>query len=98
MLRFDPASRSIWSVAVLPEAAPGRPAPSAVELTNWADQVLKKRLENVRGVGAVNLVGGAKREIHIYLRPRALEALGVTPEQVMAAVRGLKQVPESTCM
>ncbi|MBK6748305.1 efflux RND transporter permease subunit [Ottowia sp.] len=91
VLRFDPASRSIWSVAVLPEAAPGRPAPSAVELTNWADQVLKKRLENVRGVGAVNLVGGAKREIHIYLRPRALEALGVTPEQVMAAVRGDNQ-------
>jgi multidrug efflux pump subunit AcrB len=22
-------------------------------LTNWADQVLKKRLENVRGVGSV---------------------------------------------
>jgi HAE1 family hydrophobic/amphiphilic exporter-1 len=29
---------------------------SAVELTNWADQVLKKRLENVRGVGSVTLV------------------------------------------
>jgi HAE1 family hydrophobic/amphiphilic exporter-1 len=40
-----------------------------VELTNWADQVLKKRLENVRGVGAVNLVGGTKREINIYLNP-----------------------------
>ena len=53
--------------------------------------MLKKRLENVRGVGAVNLVGGAKREIHIQLRPAALEALGVTPEQVMAAVRGDNQ-------
>ena len=41
--------------------------PSAVELTNWADQVLKKRLENVRGVGSVTLVGGTKREINIYL-------------------------------
>ena len=27
----------------------GRRAMTAVELTNWADQVLKKRLENVRG-------------------------------------------------
>ncbi|HNR82389.1 MAG TPA: efflux RND transporter permease subunit [Ottowia sp.] len=91
VLRFDPASRAIWSVAVLPQASEGRAAPSPIELTNWADQVLKKRLENVRGVGAVNLVGGAKREIHIQLRPAALEALGVTPEQVMAAVRGDNQ-------
>jgi HAE1 family hydrophobic/amphiphilic exporter-1 len=46
-----------------------------VELTNWADQVLKKRLENVRGVGSVTLVGGTKREINIYLNPQAMEAL-----------------------
>src|SRR5437868_8104063 len=52
VLRFDPASRAVWSVAVLPEG-PKDQQPSAVELTNWADQVLKKRLENVRGVGSV---------------------------------------------
>ncbi len=46
-----------------------------MELTNWADQVLKKRLENVRGVGSVTLVGGTKREINIYLNPQAMEAL-----------------------
>ena len=31
-------------------------------------QVLKKRLENVRGVGSVTLVGGTKREINLYLQ------------------------------
>ena len=82
VLRFDPSSRAIWSVAVLP----GSSNWSAVELTNWADQVLKKRLENVRGVGAVNLVGGTKREINLYLNPQAMEALGVTPDQVANAV------------
>ena len=86
VLRFDPASRAIWSLAVLPDPKAGN-APSAVELTSWADQVLKKRLENVRGVGAVNLVGATKREINIYLRPEALEAYGITPEQVANAVR-----------
>ncbi|MDH5538590.1 MAG: efflux RND transporter permease subunit, partial [Rhizobacter sp.] len=49
--------------------------------------VLKKQLENVRGVGSVTLVGGLKREINIYLRPQAMEALGIGVEQVMAAVR-----------
>ncbi|MFZ2814668.1 MAG: efflux RND transporter permease subunit, partial [Rhodoferax sp.] len=56
VLRFDPASRAIWSVAVLPDAGAGVSL-NAVELTSWADQTLKKRLENVRGVGSVALVG-----------------------------------------
>lgn len=88
VLRFDPASRAVWSLAVLPDEKFGR---SAVELTTWAEQILKKRLENVRGVGAVNLVGATKREINIYLNPQALEAFGVTPDQVAQAVRNENQ-------
>src|SRR5574343_398100 len=90
VLRFDPASRAVWSVAVLPDGAAGQ-APSAVELTTWAEQTLKKRLENVRGVGSVTLVGGTRREVNIELNPRAMEALGVTPDQVVAAVRNDNQ-------
>ena len=83
VLRFDPASRPIWSLAVLPDTAKGARPMTAVELTNWADQVLKKRLENVRGVGSVGLVGGTKREINIYLDPAAMESLGITADQVV---------------
>ncbi|GAA4421234.1 efflux RND transporter permease subunit [Acidovorax lacteus] len=90
VLRFDPASRAVWSLAVLPDSAAASP-PSAVELTTWAEQTLKKRLENVRGVGAVNLVGATRREINLYLNPQALEAYGVTPDQVVTAVRGENQ-------
>ena len=90
VLRFDPSARAIWSVAVLPDATKGK-AMTAVELTNWADQVLKKRLENVRGVGSVTLVGGTKREINVYLDPAAMEALGITADQVVAAVRNENQ-------
>ena len=96
VLRFDPASRAIWSIAVMSDTAttkgqtPVR-APSAVEMTNWAEQTLKKRLENVRGVGSVSVVGGTQREINLYLQPRALEAYGLTPDQVVAAVRNENQ-------
>ena len=90
VLRFDPASRAVWSVAVLPEGDKDK-QPSAVELTNWADQVLKKRLENVRGVGSVTLVGGTKREINIYLNPQAMEGFGVSASQVVDAVRSENQ-------
>jgi HAE1 family hydrophobic/amphiphilic exporter-1 len=96
VLRFDPSARSIWSVAVIPDAAKGAKAMSDTELTNWADQTLKKRLENVRGVGSVTVVGGTKREINIYLNPQALESFGVTPEQVVAAVRNGRRSSRST--
>ncbi|MDQ7745485.1 efflux RND transporter permease subunit [Hydrogenophaga pseudoflava] len=90
VLRFDPASRAIWSVAVLPDVA-AQKAPSAVELTTWAEQTLKKRLENVRGVGSVTLVGGTRRAVNIHLDPAAMEALGVTADQVTTAVRNENQ-------
>ena len=86
VLRFDPANRPVWSLAVLSDTAR-----SPVELSNWAEQVLKKRLQNVRGVGAVNLVGATQREINIYLNPLALESFGITPEQVANAVRAENQ-------
>ena len=108
VLRFDPSSRAIWSIAVLPatskvanesgavdSAANAASSPglemTAVALTNWADQVLKKRLENVRGAGSVTLVGGTKREINIYLNPQAMESLGITADQVVNAVRDENQ-------
>ena len=70
---------------------PGAKPLTAIQLTTWADQVLKKRLENVRGVGAVNLVGDTPREINIYLDPAALQAFGITPAQVVNAVRSENQ-------
>jgi hydrophobic/amphiphilic exporter-1 (mainly G- bacteria), HAE1 family len=89
--RFDPSSKAVWSVAVLPQTDKAGKSLSPVELTNWAGQVFKKRLENVRGVGAVTVVGGTKREINVYLNPQAMESLGISADQVVAAVRGENQ-------
>ena len=90
VIRFDPSSRSIWSLAVLPTSNATKPM-SGVELTNWADEKLKKRLENVRGVGSVTLVGGTKREVNLYLNPQAMNALGVSADQVVNAVKAENQ-------
>ncbi|HNT38680.1 MAG TPA: efflux RND transporter permease subunit [Rubrivivax sp.] len=85
--RFDPAAQPIFNVALV---SPDGSA-SAQDLTTFATQVLQKRLENVRGVGAVSVVGGVAREIGIQLRPQALEAMGVGVDQVVAAVRSENQ-------
>ena len=71
--RFDPADRPIFSVAVTNDAEKSRY--TIRELTTIADQLVKKRLENVRGVGSISLVGGVKREIQIYVKPAEMQAL-----------------------
>ena len=56
------------------------------ELTTWADNVLKKRLQTVAGVGEVKLVGGSKREVRIDVDPYKLEALGLSVSEVSDAI------------
>ena len=85
--RFDPQSSPIFNVAVL--STDGKR--STQELTTWATQVLQKRLENVRGVGSVSVVGGLQRQIQLRLRPDSMEAQGLTVDQVLAAVKSENQ-------
>jgi hydrophobic/amphiphilic exporter-1 (mainly G- bacteria), HAE1 family len=88
--RFDPSSTPVFNVAVLAsESGEGKKTPQ--ELTTWATQVLQKRLENVRGVGAVTVVGGVEREINVYVRPQAMEALGVGIDAIVSALRSENQ-------
>jgi hydrophobic/amphiphilic exporter-1 (mainly G- bacteria), HAE1 family len=85
--RFDPQSTPIFNVALLsPEGVK-----SPQELTTWATQVLQKKLENVRGVGSVSVVGGVSRQINLYVKPAALDALGVSVDQIVAAVKSENQ-------
>ena len=83
VLRFDPASRPIYTLALSSPDGTRNPQ----QLTTFADQVVKKKLENVRGVGSVTLVGPVRRQVNIYLRPAAMEAFGVTVDQVVSALR-----------
>ena len=85
--RFDPASAPIFNVAIT--SVDGKRSPQ--ELTTWGSQVLLKRLENVRGVGSVSVVGGIQRQVNLYLKPAAMESLGVSADQVVAAVRSENQ-------
>ena len=90
VLRFDPSSRPIFSLAVISDPANPQ-ALDAAQTSAWADQVLRKQLENVRGVGAVSLVGNTDRAIQIELNTQAMRALGVGTDQVIAAIQSDNQ-------
>lgn len=60
------------------------------EALSWfVDNTVTKKLLSVRGVGAVNRVGGANRQVEVALDPARMLALGVTATDVS---RQLKQV------
>ncbi len=79
--RLDPNALPIISIAV---KAPGLSPQAATQL---ADKVIKKRLEAVAGVGAVNLVGESTREIQVVVDRAKLEAYHLSLAQVVNALR-----------
>ena len=56
-------------------------------LTEYADNVVKPRLEGASGVGSAKIVGGREREIRIWLRSDVLRAHGLTAQDVTDALR-----------
>ncbi len=58
------------------------------EALSWfVDNDVSRKLLAVRGVGAVNRVGGVSRELRVTLDPLRLEALGVTAAEVSQKLR-----------
>ncbi len=77
--RYDPASLPIMSLTVSGQR-------SEKEVTEYAKNVVKKRLENIPGVGSVDLVGGAEREIEISVDASKLKAYGLSIQDVIQSV------------
>ncbi|WP_263415754.1 efflux RND transporter permease subunit [Terriglobus albidus] len=78
--KFDPDAAPVLQIAV---SAPR----SLRDLTLIADKLLRQKLENISGVGQVQLVGGARREIHVNVDPERLRAYSLTITDVVNAVR-----------
>lgn len=63
--RIDPSDQPVMMITLKAEMKPG-------ELFDLADQVIRPKLEQVKNVGLVEVVGGRKREIHIELDRKKL--------------------------
>src|SRR5699024_9847293 len=55
-------------------------------LTTLADETIRRRLEAVQGVGQVQLAGGLRREVRVYLLPQELQSYGISVPEVMDAL------------
>src|SRR5215469_59973 len=52
-----------------------------------ADKQIKPRLENISGVGEIQLVGGLKREIRVWIDPEKMRAYNLSVADVANALR-----------
>ena len=82
--KFDPAQLPVLSLVVRPDSSHQNMTPR--ELTRISDEFLKRRIENVSGVGKAEVVGGSTRNILVQVDPRRLEALDLNLGQVMNAL------------
>src|SRR5687768_2071977 len=81
LTRFDPADEPIVSLTL---SSPGL---TGAELTRMADPDITRRLRGISGVAQVDLVGGVERELVVEVRPRDLQASGVSVFQLVQALQ-----------
>ena len=79
--KLDFATFPIASLAVRSERLSPR------DLTTLVEKKVKRRFENISGVGKVDLVGPSKREVNVNIDPLRLEALGMGVDEVMAGLQ-----------
>jgi HAE1 family hydrophobic/amphiphilic exporter-1 len=62
-------------------------AKQTVELTQLADDLVRRELTSLPGVASVDIVGGLERELTVELRPDALRASGVSIGQIVQTLQ-----------
>ena len=60
---------------------------SVRDITEFADRVLRRRLESSDGVGQVVVIGGRKRQINLWLEPALLRAQKLSVNDVARALQ-----------
>lgn len=80
IMKLDADSFSVLNVVVSGER-------DIIELTEIAKKKVKENIENIRGVGSVNIVGGREREVHVIVNPFKLYSLGLSIKSVKEALQ-----------
>src|SRR5512141_28972 len=79
--KLDFAAAPIVSLAVRSDLLPPK------DLTTLVEKKVRRRFENIPGVGKVDLVGSSKREVNVDIDQARLEALGMGVDEVIAGIR-----------
>jgi len=82
--KFDPSASPIISFGILSKS--GRM--NLPQIRQFVDDTIKVQIQQVDGVGAVDLIGGLEREIQVEVNLDKMNALGISIAQITQAIRG----------
>ncbi|WP_202733250.1 efflux RND transporter permease subunit [Acinetobacter pittii] len=89
--RYDPSSSPIMSVVFESNSM------GLAQLSSYVDKKIVPQLKTVSGVGNVNLLGDAKRQIRIKVIPAQLQSYGIGIDQVINTLKNENiEVPAGT--
>ncbi|MCM2270365.1 MAG: efflux RND transporter permease subunit, partial [Thermoanaerobaculia bacterium] len=84
VLRFDPSLDPVIEFALTGTGERFAGEEGLRRLRRLAELQIKRELEPIKGVAAVQVRGGLEEEIHVKLDRAGLERVGLTPRQVIA--------------
>ena len=79
IMRIDPSATPALFVAVSGKLSPR-------EMTDVADKIVRRQIENVSGVGEVVVLGGRDRQVNVWIDPLRLRAFGLSVSDVQRAI------------
>jgi HAE1 family hydrophobic/amphiphilic exporter-1 len=77
--RIDPDAAPVMMVAVHSPRSP-------LEVTDFADRVIRRRIESLPGVGGIRIAGGRERIVEVVIDPARLNALGLTARDLQRSL------------
>jgi HAE1 family hydrophobic/amphiphilic exporter-1 len=75
IITLDPQSKPIMVLALTGDR-------TLLELKEFAEELVKPRLEQIEGIGSAEITGGVEREIQVEIDPRLLSLYGLTVGEV----------------
>ena len=84
ILRVDPQAEPIMTVSLTGGS-------SLLHNKEIAEDVFRRRLEQLDGVAQASVTGGLDREIHVEFLPQLLESYGITLQEVSSALASANQ-------
>jgi len=79
--KMDPDAAPVLSIALSAKSQPVK------DITEYADKVLRRRIESVNGVGQVVILGGRQRQINVWLDADRLRSYNLTVTDVSRALQ-----------
>jgi HAE1 family hydrophobic/amphiphilic exporter-1 len=80
--KMDPDAAPVLSLALSAKQQPVK------DITEYADKVLRRKIESVNGVGQVLILGGRQRQINVWLDADRLRGYNLTVTDVSRALQG----------